>query len=213
MKIYLTRHSKTIWNQQKRLQGHKNSLLTLEGQENAKALKNYIQQQNLHFDAIFSSPIERAYQTASLIFDPKDIIVDDRLKEMNFGIFEGQKISELLKRDDHLYDDLWHHPEKFTRIPEGESYDDVMIRARSFLEDLKKYDDHSQVMIVTHGMFFIVLLAVMLNLEKKDFIQINQNVVEGCSLTIVELKQQTYQIISYNQRDFLPHVSNQCFTK
>ena len=43
MKIYLTRHSKTAWNQEKRLQGRCDSPLTQEGEENAKALKDYIQ--------------------------------------------------------------------------------------------------------------------------------------------------------------------------
>ena len=41
MKIYLTRHSKTAWNQEKRLQGRCDSPLTQEGEENAKALKDY----------------------------------------------------------------------------------------------------------------------------------------------------------------------------
>ena len=53
MKIYLTRHSKTAWNQEKRLQGRCDSPLTQEGEENAKALKDYIQ--TIPFDCIYSS--------------------------------------------------------------------------------------------------------------------------------------------------------------
>lgn len=211
MYIYLTRHSKTVWNQEKRLQGHQDSPLTEEGIENAKALKRYIQDQHIHFDYIFSSPIQRAYQTALMI--DENIICDDRLKEMNFGIFEGQKISELLMREDHLYDDLWHHPDRFTSIPEGESYEKVITRAQSFLDDLKKYDDECHILIVTHGMFFIVILAIMLGLTKKDFTKINQKVVEGCSLTLVQEESGEYRVVYYNQCDFLPYISNINFTK
>lgn len=73
MKIYLTRHSQTLWNIEKRLQGRKDSPLTNEGKENAKALKQYIQ--NMYFDYIYSSPIPRAYITAQYVF--QDNIIKD----------------------------------------------------------------------------------------------------------------------------------------
>ena len=212
MKIYLTRHSKTAWNQEKRLQGRCDSPLTQEGEENAKALKDYIQ--TIPFDCIYSSPIPRAYTTARLLFDHKKIILDDRLMEMNFGDFEGRKISDILKSDYELYHNLWHHPEKFNFITHGESYDDVIERARSFLIDLEKnHSQNSTVMIVTHGMFFIVLLATMLGMKKKDYIKINQKVVEGCSLTLVNLENGKYDLEFYNQHDYLPHVMNTSFAK
>lgn len=163
MKIYLTRHSKTVWNEEKRLQGRKDSPLTIQGQDNALALKKHIQ--DMTFDYIYSSPIPRAYQTAKIIFDEKYIIKDERLIEMNFGDYEGCLISSL--KDSKTYYQLWHQPELFTRIPHGESYDEVIIRAKSFIDDLKKHNLNDSIMVVTHGMFFIVLLASMLGLEKK----------------------------------------------
>lgn len=205
MKIYLTRHSKTVWNKERRLQGRLDSDLLEEGIENAKALRNYIVNNNIHFDYIYSSPILRAYKTAQIVFYDSHIILDNRLMEMNFGDFEGRKISELL--DEPLYQNLWNHPEKFTRIPDGESYNDVIKRVSSFLEDLKLLDRNSSVFIMTHGMCFIVILAVMLHLKKEDFVTINQNVVEGCSLTLVEFDED-YQIIYKNLCDYLPHITN-----
>lgn len=210
IKIYLTRHSKTEWNQEKRLQGHCDSPLTQEGIENAKALKNYLKQLDLHFDAIYSSPIKRAYHTAYILFPDEYIIQDIRLMEMNFGDFEGRKIEDILKDDKELYDNLWNHPEKFTRIPNGESYNGVIVRAQSFLAELENLPQGSTVMIVTHGMFFIVLLACMLGLDKKDWIQINQKVVEGCSLTFVEYENK-FVLKDYNLCHFLPYISQISF--
>lgn len=211
IKIFLTRHSQTQWNKEKRLQGRKDSPLTKQGIDNAKALKEYIQ--NIHFDYVYSSPILRAYHTAKIIFEDQNIIQDDRLMEMNFGDFEGRKISDILKTDYELYYQLWHEPEKFTCIPHGETYDQIIERVTSFLKDIEKLPDHSQVMVVTHGMYFIVLLATMLGLGKKDYIQLNEKVVSGCSLTCVLFQDGKYTLDFYNECSFLPHIANESFAK
>lgn len=213
MKIYLTRHSKTEWNKEGKLQGHMDSPLLDEGIENAIALKQHIN--DCHFDYIYSSPILRAYSTAKLIFDEQRIIKDKRLSEMNFGVFEGRKTSDIAlnKEDAMIYHQLWDQPECFKGIPGGESYEDVIDRVQSFLDDLKLLDQDSSVFIVTHGMLFIVMIATMLKLERKDFIQINQKVVEGCSLTLIEYKNDVYDIKKYNDYHFLPHTKTPSFIK
>lgn len=204
MKIYLTRHSKTIWNNELRLQGRGDSPLTDDGKANALALKKYLKDISLDFDYIYSSPTKRSYDTACLLFDKSRIIKDERLVEMDFGKLEGQKIHELKDNDKQIYDDLWNHPEKFERIPGGESYEEVICRCQSFLNDIKKLDQNSSILIMTHGMYFIVLLATMLHLDKKDYIKINHPVVDGCSLTLVEYIDD-YHLIYYNKHDYLPH--------
>lgn len=213
MRIYITRHSKTLWNEEKRLQGRLDSPLTKDGIENARALKKYLDEISLKFDYVYSSPIPRAYETACLLFDQSQVITDERLMEMNFGDFEGQKISDLLAKKDQLYDQLWNHPELFDRIPHGESYDEVIERVKSFLRDLQKLKSDSQIMIVTHGMYFVVLMAVIMNLAKKDFVKINQQIVEGCSLTCVDEVDGHYQVVYYNDYHFLPHVMHASFSK
>ena len=83
MKIYITRHSLTTWNEEKRLQGWKDSPLTQQGKEDALKLGEYMK--NIHIDQVYSSPLLRAKSTAKLIFKNENIIEDSRLKEMNFG--------------------------------------------------------------------------------------------------------------------------------
>lgn len=209
MNIYITRHSKTIWNQEKRLQGRKDSPLTQEGIENGYALKEYIS--NITFDCVYSSPIKRAYDTAKLISN-QQIIIDDRLIEMDFGILEGKKIDEILKDNYSVYNNMWNHPELFDRIENGESYDEVQKRVKSFLDDLIQLD-YENVLIVTHGMLFINMCAYMMKLERKDFVMINQKVVDGCSLTLFLETDGEYKKIFYGENSFLPHVSNNVFNK
>lgn len=208
MKIYITRHSKTLWNEQKRLQGRLDSPLTKEGIDNAYALKKHLS--DYYFDYIYSSPIYRAYHSAKIIFE-NNVIKDDRLCEMNFGDFEGRFISELLH--EKLYHDLWHNPGEFTCINNGESYEDVIARAKSFINDLTKLPEDSDVMIVTHGMFFIVLLSTMLGYNKSQFTLFNQNVVLGCSLTCVSFNNNEFHLEFYNDTSFLPHVKYEIFNK
>ena len=69
MKIYVTRHSLTLWNEEKRLQGWKDSPLTKQGINDAEKLGEYIK--DYQIDQIYSSPIERAYQTSLHIFPNK----------------------------------------------------------------------------------------------------------------------------------------------
>ena len=83
----------------------------------------------MKFDYIYTSPILRAYHTASLLFDENKLIQDERLMEMNFGDFEGRKIADIHLTDHEIYDNLWNHPEAFTRIQNGESYDAKLIGA------------------------------------------------------------------------------------
>lgn len=208
MNIYITRHSKTLWNQERRLQGRKDSPLAKEGIDNAHALKTYIS--NISFDCVLTSPIKRAYDTAKILtFNP---IVDERLKEMDFGILEGKKIEDILKTDFVVYDNMWNHPEIFERIEDGESYDEVQVRVKSFLDDLKK-KNYQNVLIVTHGMLFINLCAYMMGLKRHEFILINQQVVDGCSLTLFVEENGLYKNIFYGKNDFLPYPSKNVFSK
>lgn len=93
MKIYITRHSLTAWNEEKRLQGWKDSPLTKQGKEDALKLGEYMK--TIHIDQVYSSPLLRAKSTARLIFKNENIVEDSRLKEMNFGDYEGEYIQDL----------------------------------------------------------------------------------------------------------------------
>ena len=66
MRLYITRHGKTVWNQEGRFQGAKDSKLTEEGRQDAVTLGQYIQK--IPFNAVYTSPLGRAKATTSLIF-------------------------------------------------------------------------------------------------------------------------------------------------
>ena len=97
MEIYIIRHGETVWNKSRLLQVSRDIPLCEAGiniaKERAKELEN------IDFDVIYSSPLSRAYETACIIRGDRniEIIKDDRLREVNFGVNEGQSAIELQK--------------------------------------------------------------------------------------------------------------------
>ncbi len=144
MEIYLVRHGITDWNREKRLQGWKGSVLSSEGLEQAAELAKRLS--DLRVDAVFSSDLSRAVQTAEILLEKNSwrvpLIKDSRLREINHGQWEGQSVFAL--------DELKNLPsvENF-RPPGGESFGDVARRALDFLDDLRGLE-YENVVIVGH---------------------------------------------------------------
>ncbi|MBI4363651.1 MAG: histidine phosphatase family protein [Candidatus Doudnabacteria bacterium] len=110
------------------------------GRKQAKDLRE--QTLGRKFEAVFCSDLKRAAETAWLAFEGlAPIIPDQRLRECNYGIYNGQPetIVEQLQPD--------FISQKF---PEGESYEDVKKRMNDFLHMLKKSYDGKSIAIVSH---------------------------------------------------------------
>src|SRR5688572_19962610 len=87
--LILIRHGETLWNTQHRMQGHADSPLTEDGLRQARQLAQRLTQ--IEFKALYSSDSGRALETARIVAAATghEIIVDSRLRERNFGVFEG----------------------------------------------------------------------------------------------------------------------------
>ncbi|MEX2543426.1 MAG: histidine phosphatase family protein [Trueperaceae bacterium] len=130
-RLTLIRHALTDWNADGRLQGHLDCQLSSEGTSQARALAGRVGSSEV--DLLYSSPLKRAYDTARLAFPESAIVSDPRLMELDFGVFQGKTPEE---NRDHEAWDWWHQDPFSRRVPEGESYRDLMERAVSWLEDL-----------------------------------------------------------------------------
>lgn len=100
-------------------------------------------------DHIIVSPFLRTTQTAEIVanaigFDPKNIIIDERLKEIDTGIFDGQSI-------DAYHNHFTSLEEKVTkRPPEGENLLDVKRRVMELLEEIEKTGHDMTILLITH---------------------------------------------------------------
>ena len=98
MEICLLRHGTTAWNAEHRIQGNVDTELDPVGLEMARITGERLRELGIRFDLVFSSPLSRAYRTAQLVSGVEGegkIILDDRLRELNFGRQEGRIVEEM----------------------------------------------------------------------------------------------------------------------
>jgi len=153
--FYLVRHGETEWNQQRILQGQKDSLLTDKGVKQARKLISFFQ--NIKFDQVYSSDLIRAEKTAQIMAMEKNIAVNTTklLRERCFADYEGksyQILREKLKDQIKLRDKLSQEQRFKFRLAKGiETDEEVMSRFITFLRQKALVYPNKKILIVTHG--------------------------------------------------------------
>ena len=146
MKIWITRHGQTDLNAQNLMQGRSDIPLNEVGISQAKAAREKIG--DMVFDAVYSSPLDRAITTASIIggVDKSKVIIDERIIEADFGKYEKVAYSKM-GLPMILF---WMLPEIFP-CPEGtESTRQMIERSHSFLKEIEK-KNYENVLVACHG--------------------------------------------------------------
>ncbi len=166
MKLYIVRHGKTDWNIMGLLQGQTNIELNEEEINDARKLSKEI---NLNeIDLCISSSLERAKQTAEILTNNKiKIIYDDMIVERGFGDYEGKKINY------DLIENQWNYKlnDSSNNI---ESIEACLIRAKTFLDKIKKEYPNKTILIVSHGSFIKCLHYNIIGYSQNtDFLSFN----------------------------------------
>jgi broad specificity phosphatase PhoE len=118
-----------------------------------------------------------------------EVIYDDRLKEMNFGKFQGGISEELYKAITSFKGVLLDF-----KPPGGESFRDLLKRAASFLKDLRKYKGKT-ILIVAHGRVIRSMVSILLGIP---IAEIMKEKFHNTSVTTIELTKGKFQKIDYN---------------
>jgi broad specificity phosphatase PhoE len=146
--IVLVRHGETDWNRENRFQGHADTTLNDVGRAQTAELARTLEANE--FSAIYSSPLERAAETARIIASNLglDVRLDKALMEVDVGTWSGLTRSEIESR----------YPEGYARWLEyghgwddGETYDELGLRVVDGLRDIGASHRGEQVLAVTHG--------------------------------------------------------------
>lgn len=161
MKITYFVHSITNDNEKGLATGWMQGELSNEGAKRAKSLSEDLK--NQHFDAVFCSDLNRAIKSTHIFFTGKyPVFIDWRLRECNYGIYDGRQATEFKKdREDEYID---------TPYPMGESYKDVEERMKSFLGDLERFN-FEHVAIVAHQAPQLALDVILKNQTWQSAIQ------------------------------------------
>ncbi len=141
MLLYLVRHGETDWNRLRRIQGRTDIELNDTGRNQALATGRLLARRQ--WDAIISSPLSRAFETASIIAAELGLpapLANEALVERNYGEAEGLETAELDRR----------FPAD-TPVPGREEKDDLLARVfPALLEIAERYPDQA-VIVVSHG--------------------------------------------------------------
>lgn len=185
LEIYMIRHGRTLFNEKEKVQGWCDSPLTKEGLQQANnAGKNM---QDIPFTLAFSSPSERATDTCQAIIQNRiPIILDKRIKEINFGILEGEDNSKLFNKGLTEFDDVL----RVGWVDEGGENEEMLtVRIADFFNELiSKYDDEV-ILIASHGMW---LTAALKYLDSDNF---SRQPVQNCSVSKIIYDDKKFTII------------------
>lgn len=183
MIVYMMRHGETEWNVKDLCQGITDVPMTEKGRKAARLTKEGLK--DVHFDVAFCSPLSRAKETAEIILEGRDIelIVDQRIIEMNLGEYEG---TDMYNNTENL-DFFFTAPEKHVNEKGMETFESVLSRAKNFLEDLfskPEYQD-STILVSAHGCMLCGLVGAFKGIEVKDFWK--DGLHKNCGMTIIEV--------------------------
>ena len=197
MKLILVRHAESTWNKSNRVQGIKNPKLSDKGQRQAQLLAEKfrgITSNGMSFDAVYSSPLKRAYDTAKILINrnenkverlkaegvyslpafslqPKhlqpsisNICTIEDLQEIKLGVWEGMTINQVRQEYKELYAQWYQKPVE-VKIPGAETVLEFKDRVVSVFDEIRAKHPDQEVLVVTHGGVISVYLAYLLEMN------------------------------------------------
>ena len=164
--LFFIRHGETEANANIKFTGRYDSLLTEKGIIQAEMCKKFVS--GVDYDCIFSSPLKRAIKTAEVVnVKGKPIIIDERLYELDGGIWNGLYYSEVKKNYPDLFSVYKNDLDNFKAI-NGESVKEVLLRLKDFIDFVKSDYSGKKVCIVSHAICIRTIFAYFMNKRVQD---------------------------------------------
>lgn len=147
--LYLVRHGETAWHVEGRYPGQANPVLNEEGEEQAYRLAEAFDE--LSIDALYTSDLTRAWDTAKRIADGQTLILpDSRWRDLAFGEWEGRRFEEVAVADSERFQ-AWANDPVHVSPPGGESLAELAKRVTEAAEHICQEYADGHVVVVTHG--------------------------------------------------------------
>ena len=143
--LWLVRHGETDWNAERRIQGQQNSQLSPLGLRQARVLAQRLQSET--FDRVYSSDSARAQDTARVVFPNGHLCLDERLRELSYGVLEGKTTAEFTPAETAMRQAMYQDPLN-RRADGGETWLELIARVGDWLDSLPK---RGRVIAFSHG--------------------------------------------------------------
>jgi broad specificity phosphatase PhoE len=200
MYLHCVRHGESTYNAEGRVQGQSDVPLSELGLRQAEAVAAAMAE--LPIEAVYSSPLRRAMQTAQPLADRLrlPITTDPRLMEVHAGVFQDELRAELDRRYPEEYA-RWRSGDPDFAIPGGESRRRLMQRGEEVLREIGAAG-HEHVAVVTHGGLLAGAMKALLEIPA----QRNPFVFQNGSITVIELTDSVVQLHAVNRIGHLSSV-------
>ena len=194
VKVILIRHGETDWNREQIFRGRIDVALNETGLAQAGAVQESLR--DVQIDKIYSSPLKRAFETASVLEENRglEVEIEEGFIDIDFGEWQGlshEKVKEKYKKP---YEAWLAEPQKVV-FPDGESLEDVDKRSMKALEKVIENHPEETLAIVSHRVLNKVLLCAILGLELSHFWYIKQ---DTCTINRFEYKDGKYYLTLLN---------------
>lgn len=166
MEVILVRHFQTPGNVKKQYIGRTDECLA--SVENKKIIVRKLQKACEKTELVISTPMKRCIETAELLFPAMPPIICDKMKECDFGLFEGKNYEEL--KDNPKYQ-AWLDSQGTLPFPEGEDHEAFKSRCVEGFQEMLEYLDRQHIQkatMVVHGGTIMAILSVI-DYEKRSF--------------------------------------------
>jgi broad specificity phosphatase PhoE len=196
--LILARHGETEWNVGKIFRGRADVNLDAVGVKQADLLGKYLG--NCRLEAVYSSPLKRALDTATIVarYQKVGVHTAEDIIDLDYG--EWQSLSE--QQVERLYPALlkeWHNSPHKARIPGGESLEDVRGRVIELVNDVLSRHQ-GRILLVSHRVVLKVLICYLLGLDDSHFWNISQDV---CGITVFNYVDGRFVLTRHNDTSHL----------
>jgi probable phosphoglycerate mutase len=184
MNLYMVRHGQTADSRENRFSGSSDPPLTMVGEAMVQAFAEAYA--SLTWDAIYTSPMLRARQTADPLCRLTGVQaqLEDGLKEIDYGEWEGLKQVEVKQRWPEAFE-YWADDVASRGTPGGETAFHVAARAMRVVEAIRARHQKGNVLLVSHKATLRVITCALLGLDVRLFrVRIAQPV---CAVTMFAL--------------------------
>ncbi|MFS8117184.1 MAG: histidine phosphatase family protein, partial [Microcoleus sp.] len=191
-RIILVRHGKSTYNQERRIQGRLDkSVLTEAGRAGAKQVGDILG--SIDFDAAYTSPLQRAKETAEIIVsrltNPPELQPTDKLMEIDLPLWEGMLRQDAIDQFPEAYQQWQQHPDKFSmKIPSPEGEIEhfpvlaVFASARKFWAELLSRHTSGTILVVGHNGINRALIATASEITPDYYQSIQQS---NCGISVI----------------------------
>ncbi|MBQ3291292.1 MAG: histidine phosphatase family protein [Mogibacterium sp.] len=185
--LYIIRHGQTANNKKKLLQGRSDMSLNDKGFEQAESARELFDSLGIEFDKVYTSPLKRAVETASVVSGGADIEIDDRLIEMDYGPYEGMDLTDPAPEVMAFFMDFAGTP-----APDGmEQLDSVVGRLGEFLEEIRSEAMVRNILISTHA---IAMKGALEYLTPESRGSYWSTYIGNCAVYVSDTSEGTYMI-------------------